>query len=115
MSSSDKGKYPLDDTTDDGIQLTNLIPFMEKIQAKGGFSLVDAYVVKSAMDFLSEKDQDSRFIEQLSISDPSGQKVPPQAAASQIIVSSIVKGQEKGVFTIAEAAQLAIILKLVKA
>lgn len=94
------------------IELDKLIPYIVKIQKEGGFSLTDAYLVKTAIDYLASND--SNLASQLEFSNANGETVSPELAASQIIISSIVKGQEKGIFSLSEAHDLAIYLKLVK-
>lgn len=94
------------------IELEKLIPFIAKIQKEGGFSLTDAYLVKTAIDYLSMKDDE--LASKLVFSNTNGDSVSPQVAASQIILSAIMKGQERGIFTLSEAHDLALYLRLVK-
>lgn len=94
------------------IDLEKLVPYIAKIQKEGGFSLTDAYLVKTAIDYLASNDD--TLASRLKFSNPEGQSVSPDLAASQIIISAIMKGQERGMFTLSEAHDLAIHLKLVK-
>lgn len=95
------------------LEISKLVPYIEKVQVRGGLSLVDAYVVKCALDFLNGSDT-TTFSEKLTFADSQGQPISPANAAEQVVVSTLVKGQEKGAFSLTEASELAVLLKMIK-
>ena len=98
----------------DSIEMNTLLGYIEQTQASGALSLFDAFIVHAAIRFLAgEEGSKEEFLAQL----PEAQKnkMSPAELASNVIVTTCVRGQAKGAFSLADAAKLAKILKMVKA
>ena len=98
---------------EEAIEMSILIPFIEQTQASGALSLSDAYIVNSAIKYLQgESDEDKQeFLKQIP---EQQQKIPLRQLASNVLVTTIMRGQAKGAFSLPDAAKLAKTLKMVK-
>lgn len=111
-----KGKEPEITVTDHdpSVNIAQLIPYVDKIQSSGNFSLADAYYVGGAIDFLNGNTEAVNKIKDIEIPGRGGGETTMAEVASHVVITAIIRGQARGAFTLAEAGQLATLLQLVK-
>ena len=92
------------------IELAVLMPYLDKVQASGALSLSDAWLLTHALSCLSTASPTHATSKRVLAA---GSEVPPEERASNIIVTSLIKGQGKGAFSLVEASHIAEMLHLV--
>lgn len=114
-SSSSNTGGKIQEITEDGdtskaVDIQKLLPYIELVQKTGCLTLQEARLVKSAIDYITGKDEESKkkFLDQIE----GKTALKPEQMVGNLLFGTAVRGQSKGAYTLEEAAALAELLHM---